>query len=130
MIKLNSKGQVLVCFVIFLPILFMMIALIVNLGFFALDKRKIENTVKDAIKYGLKHIDENNIEGTLQELVKQNIDDVLEKDVLVIVDNSYVRVKVTKNYEGIFKYLSNDQTLKISYIGNIQDGKIIISKEE
>lgn len=130
MMKLNNKGQVLVCFVIFIPILFMMIALIVNLGLFSLDKRRVENTVKDAVKYGIKHIDENNIEGTLKELVRQNIDDIAEEDIYVMVDNSYVKVKVTKNYTGVLKYLSNNQTIKISYIGNVQDGKIIISKEE
>lgn len=130
MMKLNNKGQVLVCFVIFIPILFMMIALIVNLGLFALDKRRVENTVKDAVKYGINHIDENNIEGTLKELVRQNIDDIAEEDIYVMVDNSYVKVKVTKNYTGVLKYLSNNQTIKISYIGNVQDGKIIISKEE
>ena len=124
--KMNSKGQVLICFVLILPIVFMVFALVINLGLLSIEKRKITNTIKNSITYGLKHIDDENIEGTLRELIKKNIDDIDE--LIVFVDNNYISVKVSKKYNGILKYLSSED-IKLSYNGNITDSKIIIKEE-
>ena len=124
--KMNSKGQVLICFVLILPIVFMVFALVINLGLLSIEKRKITNTIKNSITYGLKHIDDENIEGTLRELIKKNIDDIDE--LIVFVDNNYISVKVSKKYNGILKYLSSED-IKLYYNGNIRDSKIIIKEE-
>lgn len=127
--KMNNKGQVLVCFVIIIPILFMLVALVVNLGIFSIEKRKLSNVVQDTIKYGLNHIDDNNIQGTLTDLIIKN-DPKLNKDnIKIIIDNNEIAITVLKDYHGLFKYLVNNQKLNISYKGHIIDSKIIITKE-
>ena len=123
---MNNKGQVLVCFVLMIPIIFMVFALIVNLGLLSIEKRKISNTIKSSITYGLKHIDEENLEGTLRELIKKNVDNIDE--LIVLVDNNYISIKLSKKYHGILNYLTNEN-VTLAYNGNIINSKITIKEE-
>lgn len=123
---MNNKGQVLVCFVLLIPIIFIMLFLVINLGLFSIEKRKMSNTIKSSITYGLRHIDEENIEGTLKELVKKNIDEI--EELTVLVDNDYISIKISKNYKALFKYFNNEK-ITLSYTGNINENKIIIRED-
>lgn len=127
--RLNNKGQVLVFFVILIPILLLVIALIVNLGMYGIEKRKIVNTVKDTLKYGLNHIDDDNISGIMKELIIQNIDDVNADEIYINVDNSYIKIRVTKKSKGLLNGFNNNFKIDITYVGNISDDGIKIMEE-
>lgn len=127
--KLNNKGQVLVCFVIMLPILLLAITLIVNLGIYGIEKRKISNTVKDTIKYGLNHIDDDNVKDTMRDLIIQNIDDINASDINITTANSYIKINVTKTEKALFSGFNNNLQIDVTYSGNISDNGIKIMEE-
>ena len=127
--KLNNKGQVLVCFVIMLPILLLAIALIVNLGIYGIEKRKVSNTVKDTIKYGLNHIDDDNVKDTMRGLIIQNIDDINASDINITTNNSYIKINVTKTEKALFRGFNNNLQIDVTYSGNISDNGIKIMEE-
>ena len=127
--KLNNKGQVLVCFVIMLPILLLAIALIVNLGIYGIEKRKVSNTVKDTIKYGLNHIDDDNVKDTMRDLIIQNIDDINASDINITTANSYIKINVTKTEKVLFSGFNNNLQIDVTYSGNISDNGIKIMEE-
>lgn len=127
--KLNNKGQVLVCFVIMLPILLLAITLIVNLGIYGIEKRKISNTVKDTIKYGLNHIDDDNVKDTMRDLIIQNIDDINASDINITTNNSYIKINVTKTEKALFSGFNNNLQIDVTYSGNISDNGIKIMEE-
>lgn len=127
--KLNNKGQVLVCFVIMLPILLLAIALIVNLGIYGIEKRKVSNTVKDTIKYGLNHIDDDNVKDTMRDLIIQNIDDINASDINITTNNSYIKINVTKTEKVLFSGFNNNLQIDVTYSGNISDNGIKIMEE-
>ena len=127
--KLNNKGQVLVCFVIMLPILLLAIALIVNLGIYGIEKRKVSNTVKDTIKYGLNHIDDDNVKDTMRDLIIQNIDDINVSDINITTANSYIKINVTKTEKALFSGFNNNLQIDVTYSGNISDNGIKIMEE-
>ena len=127
--KLNNKGQVLVCFVIMLPILLLAIALIVNLGIYGIEKRKVSNTVKDTIKYGLNHIDDDNVKDTMRDLIIQNIDDINASDINITTNNSYIKINVTKTEKALFSGFNNNLQIDVIYSGNISDNGIKIMEE-
>lgn len=127
--KLNNKGQVLVCFVIMLPILLLAIALIVNLGIYGIEKRKVSNTVKDTIKYGLNHIDDDNVKDTMRDLIIQNIDDINASDINITTNNSYIKINVTKTEKALFSGFNNNLQIDVTYSGNISDNGIKIMEE-
>lgn len=127
--KLNNKGQVLVCFVIMLPILLLAIALIVNLGIYGIEKRKVSNTVKDTIKYGLNHIDDDNVKDTMRDLIIQNIDDINASDINITTSNGYIKINVTKTEKALFSGFNNNLQIDVTYSGNISDNGIKIMEE-
>ena len=115
--RLNNKGQVLVCFILLIPIILTSLSMVVDLGLFSLEKRKMSNAIKDAVEYGSKHLEDNNIDMTLKDLIKSNIEDVTDKDINVYIDNSYIEIKVEKKYSGPFRLVTN-QEIEISYSKN------------
>lgn len=52
---MNNKGQTLVVFVLFLPVLVIVITMIINKSNMYYDKRNMENIAKEAINYGISH---------------------------------------------------------------------------
>ena len=121
-IKMNNKGQVLVIFVVILPILLMILGLIVDLGLFALEKRKIDNNVYDAVDYYLDNIDNENVKINTAKLLESNLDDI---KIDIIDENDYIEIIATKDYKSIYTIISNNQNISIKYRG-IKEAKEII----
>lgn len=125
---MNNKGQTLILFVMLLPLLFILLCLVVDIGLLYSEKNKLDNIVKENIEYFL----ENNIEDAEDELNKllyKNIDNVKIENI-DFRDNK-LKVEVTKKYKSIFSNILNKDfyKIKISYIGYKLENKIIIEKE-
>ncbi len=119
----DSRGQVLVAFVLLIPVILMLLALIVDVGFLYVEKRKTDNVVKDIINYGLDNI--NLQEVTLQEkitkLINSNLDDVQRLDIQI--DTNRIEINVTRDKQSIFSNIYKDASYKIAsdYVGDITD---------
>ena len=85
---MNKKGQTLVVFVLFLPVLVIVITMIINKSNMYYDKRNMENIAKEAINYGLSNIEDENIENKIKIFISKNID--CEKEVKI--DDGAIRV--------------------------------------
>ena len=66
---MNNKGQTLTAFIVLLPLIFMIFALILDLGLLYTEKQKINSNIKEAINYGLKNQEEKNLENKLNILI-------------------------------------------------------------
>ena len=114
---MNNKGQVLVIFVIILPIFLILLTLLIDLGLMSIEKRKIENNTYDAILYYLENKDDKNIEEKTKKLLKENINDI-DIEINDLLD--YIEIKVKKQYKNIL----NDEIIVI-YKGIKEDNRII-----
>ncbi len=114
---MNNKGQVLVIFVILLPIFFMIFTFIIDLGLLSIEKRKCDNNTYDAIEY---YLDSNDKDKTIK-LIENNIEDI---NIDISDTDSYVEISVSKEYKGIYNIIY-DNEIKITYIGNKETKKII-----
>lgn len=115
---MNNKGQVLVIFVILLPIFLMILALVIDLGLLSIEKRKISNNTYDAVEY---YLEGNDKEKTIK-LLEDNLDDI---DIKINETNDYVEIIVTKEYKSLYTIISNDQEVNVTYKG-IKETKEII----
>ena len=97
---MNKRGQVLVAFVLILPIIFMLIGLIVDCGYLYIEKRNVDNNVKDVLKYGLKHIDEENIENKIKKQINLNIDQIDKLD--VNINDEIIEIELKKSKKSIY----------------------------
>lgn len=115
---MNNKGQTLVVFVLFLPVLVIVITMIINKSNMYYDKRNMENIAKEAINYGLSNIEDENIENKIKIFISKNID--CEKEVKI--EDGEIRVTLIKENKTIKKILGYGN-IKIKYKGKIEDNK-------
>ena len=125
----NSKGQVLVLFVILLPILIMVLALVVDLGLLYVNDKQIESSMREVVQYALKNQDDVEILQKVTELLNKNIDDI--DDIDIKKEENYFQLTVKKQYEGLFKgfFSTNIYQITNHYYGYINEGQLIINKE-
>lgn len=97
---MNNKGQVLVLFVIILPVILLALLIIIQFGKLYLKKQATTNIIKDTIEYGLKHTQDEQIENKLNNLIETNIDDIDIKTITIFEDE--IRINLTQKSINIF----------------------------
>lgn len=126
MMKLSNKGQSLVLFVMLLPIIFMVIALVVQASYLSISKKNYDDNVREAVSYGLNHLDDADIQNKLIRLLDENI----EGQKQVSVSNDKVRIKVSDKIDGMFSSIFKDMySVEVTYIGYLDNGKKRIEKD-
>lgn len=121
---LNNKGQSLVLFILMIPILLGVMALVIDVGNVFNKKNEMENAIEFVIDYGLqKELEENE----LKKLLNYNLEDcentlVIEDGKIIVFSNTYV--------DGIFSNLLNIKGFSIesSYQGYLDGEKKKIEK--
>ena len=127
-IILNNKGQTLAIFVIIIPIILLFLMLIADYGLMSVEKRHIDNCVKDSINFGLKNLNDNNLDEKMKNLINKNIDlDDIKSINIDITDNS-VSIDLLVKYDMLFNILNNKNDIRVSYFGTIENGNIKIIK--
>ena len=121
---MNERGQVLVVFIIILPLILLVLSLIIDLGSLYNEKRMIDNNVKSALEYALDNVDDKNIKEKTTKLLNKNIDDIDTME--IIVDNKNITIRVDKKCESIFKTtkIKEYYEIKSNYVGNIENKRI------
>ena len=98
----------------------------------SLEKKRLENTLKDAIYYELNNqeTDSNIIKNRLTNTLSKNINNIKIKKV-EITDNKVITVSISKEYKGIFtKILKSDLfDITLTYKGYMNGEKATIKKE-
>lgn len=122
---LNNKGQSLVLFVLLLPIMLGVMALVIDVGNALNKKNEMENSIEFVIDYGLKMESLNKNE--LDLLLNYNLSDCenilnIEEDKIIISSKTYV--------EGIFTNILNIKGFPIesSFEGYLNERKKEIIK--
>lgn len=125
---LNKKGQVLIIFVILLPLLVIVLGLLFDLVNLGLNKRKLDSVIKESVRYGLENYDLPDRDYNIEQLIYENIEDI---ENISIYDNNGLVISVSKKYQGIFKMLFSNNIYKIecTYYGSNEFGSIEIRKE-
>ena len=80
----DNKGQVLVLFIIFIPVLFIILGMIINLGYLSLEKKIINNSIKNTLKYYLDNLDDTSVYDKSYELLSKNVRDSILKLLIVL----------------------------------------------
>ena len=124
---MNRKGQVLVSFLLVLPLLLILLVFVVDMGLMKVNERKVEHVIKEAINYELKSSEINDLR--VNNYIRNNLSDIRDVNVVVGTDNIKVSVSVYK--KSIFNSLikNKNYTISKSYYGYKENDKIKIIKE-
>lgn len=115
---MNNKGQVLILFVMILPVI--LLVTVIGIDFLNISslKFKTQNEIREIINYGFK---ENVTEENLNVLIDRNID--YDSKVLFKTDFE-IKIKIVQNK----KMFGRDVVLNYNYSGIKNDDKIVISE--
>ena len=127
---LNNKGQVLVLFLIMIPILFGIMVLVSDMGNVIYYKQDMDNINKMVIDYGLDNIQEEDIVMIMNEMITKNKEDIIDKKIEIIDDKIYITLE--DRVKDNFKVISDSNLFKIksSYVGYFLDDKKIIERNK
>ena len=119
---LNNKGQVLVVFVILLPIFLIILTGLVDVGLLNLEVKKLNTNTYDALEYYLDNYEDEKVLEDTKALLNKNL-----KDIKISIDDSgsKVSIKVEKNYKSVYSVLSKKEKLISKYFGDKETKKII-----
>lgn len=120
MAKMNSNGQTLVLFVVIMPILSIMFIFLFQLGSINLDKKKVTDTIKEALNYGVNNLDSELLVTNVKNMIISNDKEILEEDIVVTIEDSGLNIKVIKEYD---KMLINDKIV-FNYTGKLVGNKL------
>ncbi len=95
------------------------------MGTRALEKRKMEKTIEEILEYGLNNLGEENLSETLANRFLQEFPTMNERDIEIEISDT-IHITVFKRYT---RSLLKNQTLELSYEGEIINGKVQIVKE-
>jgi len=123
---MNNKGQTLVLFIILLPVILILLALIINLGSTSIQKRKLDIIVKNIVEDNMDNLNDTNITEQIDLMLKNNIDKFEERNIIITSDS--LKVSVTIKLNNIFgNILNNEENIyQISYKGTIDNNKVKI----
>ena len=129
--RLNSKGQSLAIFVIFVPVFIMIGTLVVDVSFARYNVRKLDNINKLVINYGLEHIESNPYD-TMVDLIYKNDSEVDDYEIKINLEEKKINVNISKSTKGFFGSIVGKEIYKekSSFIGYIKDDKKIIEKDD
>ncbi len=121
MIRLNNKGQSLVMFIIFMPVLLLMLTLVYDIGNGLYEKEKISNVNYMAVSYGLDNIDKVE-EQDLIDIIMKNTNNL--DNISVNIENDTIDIKIDKDIKGIIGGTFNVSLIEVrsEYTGKIIDG--------
>lgn len=127
---MDRKGQVLVGFLLLLPLLLILFVFVIDIGFMKVEERKLENTVKEAITYGLKQESpEEEVQQQVETMIRKNIDNIEFLD--TVVTNGNIQVHLSTRQKNVFGIILNQRMYKIEkrYQGYSENETIKIIKE-
>ena len=120
---MKNKGQVLVIFVLFIPIFILVLALVIDLTTIATSKRHLDNSLYDAVKVGLTY-EGDNLKQMVGDMVTANNPNIIS----LAVETKNEKLLVTTYMEVTGTILLKNQEIKSEYIGEIVAGEIKITK--
>ena len=126
MINLNNKGQSLVLFVVFLPILLLIMILVIDVGNTIMQKQELDNVNYITIEYGLDNINEEDLDKKLVSMINKNIDDI--SIVNVNVETTKITITIKKDINGMLTDKLKIFELESNYVGYVKNGKKIIER--
>ncbi len=125
---MNRKGQVLVMFIILLPIFFIIMTLLIDIGNLILTNNEINDVSYMVLEHCLDHLDEDDIIDTSKELLKLNNKELNIESFKI--ENNKVYLNVSYQVKGIISNIINIKLFDINnkYEAYIKEDKKIIER--
>ena len=126
---MNNKGQSLILFVLLIPIIFLILLMVYDIGSMVLLKDELNDINYMAMDYGVSHMEDENIDTTLTDLIIKNKHDASVK--IEIID-SKLYIDISDNIDNKLSLFNKLDTfsVKSSYVGYMEENEKVIRKNK
>ena len=126
--KLDNRGQSLVMFVVIVPLLLLVLAMVVDIGNLVNNKIEINSVNKLAISYGIDNIDKDNIENEAKDIINKNYKDI--DDIKISIQDEKISIDLKCYSKSIFGNIigTKGYLIESSYKAYMDSGKKRIEK--
>ena len=124
---MNSRGQSLILFVLLVPVMFLILMMVYDIGSMALLKNELDDINYMVLDYGLDHLSEEGIDSKLEKIIVKNKQDI-NASVSIVEDKIYVILD--DNINNKLSIINKITSVKSSYIGYMEDDKKVIKKNK
>lgn len=126
---MNNKGQSLVLFVIFIPLVLIIGAFVLDLGYAKYYQNKIDDINKSATYYALDNIEDLNVD-KVKSFITDNDDSLKDINIISFSDDKEVEIIINAKVQGIFTAVSGKELydVKSHFKGKIIDDKKVIER--
>ncbi len=123
---LNRKGQSLVLFILLLPIMLGIMALVIDVGNAMVTKNSTDNTIEMVLDLAL---DKDMEQDKIEELLSYNLED---NQNIVTINDDEIMINSKTNVKGIFSKMFGFSGFQIEseYTGKLENHKKNISKKK
>ena len=120
---MNNKGQTLVFFVILIPLVFIIFAVVFDYSYMVREHNRVSDIGKSGLNYLLK---DNKTKEEVEEVILKN------DKTLKITFPKNNKISLEKNIDSIFGKIIgfDDYEIKVTLTGKIQNNKLIIEEEK
>ena len=127
--KLNNSGQTLIMFVILVPVIILLMALVIDISYLYRENAKLESTTKNIIKNLYDNKDSINVNEMVIQLYQKNEIDI--KKLKVNIENENFKISNEYKIDSIFGKIIGlkKYEVKISMRGYLKDSKLKVIKE-
>lgn len=108
---MNKKGQTLILFVILLPILLLLFAVVVDTGLVLKEHTKLNSTLRTILKTTIEKKEEDNYEEMVKELCNKN--NIPTSNIQIKIEDTRVAISNTYEKESIFGSVVGIKSYKI-----------------
>lgn len=123
--QMNNKGQSLIAFILLLPVVFVFVTGLWEIGNISYVSSKMDMQTESALKYGLKHLSEEGIKDKIELLLDKNFEGTKE----VTIGENDIIIKVNYVYHNLYSKYIKPIIINRTYIGKLENETIIIEKE-
>ena len=123
---MNNKGQTLIIFVILIPILILVAALVGDTGLMTFEKERYRGIIENGIE---EYFDTGNVEETEKIF---SLNDIPKEEYTIIVQEKQIEVSLNTTIEAIFGKIINieEYEIKMNYVATKEGERVIINKKE
>lgn len=127
---MNNKGQSLVTFVLILPILFLILFMVYEIGRMSLIKNQLDGINYIAMDYGIDKIEDSDVKEQLEELIKKNKDDI--DNIIIDINDNKLYITLSSRYSNNITLFKKNNLLRVrsSYVGYLDGDKKIIKENK
>ena len=125
---INNRGQSLVLFILVIPIVFLVIMGIVDIGKISMLREELDGINYVVTEYGLDKIDDVDLNDKLEEIIRKNKSDIDKID--IVIEDKKLKITLEDNVNLVLIKNSNVISIKSSYIGYFEDEKKIIERNK